>query len=473
MMMRRLIVLQVAAGGLALLLVGLLLGRLLLTPAQGTLLLLASGRTGSQVTAGPLQLHSAEGWLSLRQPGTVTVPKAPATATLAQVDVPAASYDGVRWGGAYLPIRFSVDKSQLMTVLLGVENERPVESEAYAGSEGVSLGLNELSGHMRSLPAFSLTDQFGRPYSNANVAGHDVIVAAFHTNCHETCPLYTGLFLELRKRLPPSVLLLEVTNDPVTDTPDVLRQYAGRFGASWTFLTGSPAALTDFWKPFDEELDTGGGNSHRSELALVDAHGFIRSYYLGTPDVGGTLPNSLASYLDPIGFGKLYTHGDGWGAAQIIDTLNQIGGTANGSSPGQGPARDFTLSSLDGGRVSLSALRGKPVLINFWASWCVPCRQEMPMIERVSRRYRTVVVLLVNERDSPSAARSFLDSIGLHGIDVPLDEDGKVGDLYGVTGLPTSFFVRSDGSLQGGYIGQMNESILTGHLGAITGSRPP
>ena len=89
------------------------------------------------------------------------------------------------------------------------------------------------------------------------------------------------------------------------------------------------------------------------------------------------------------------------------------------------------------------------------------------MIERVAKRYPGLVVLLVNERDSPSAASSFLSSIGLRAVDVPLDEDGKVGDLYGVSGLPTSFFVRADGSLQGGYIGQMNEAILTGHLGAI------
>jgi cytochrome oxidase Cu insertion factor (SCO1/SenC/PrrC family) len=97
------------------------------------------------------------------------------------------------------------------------------------------------------MPAFTLTDQFGRRFDNASIAGHEVVLAAFHTSCRETCPLYTGLFMQLRRELPPDVLLVEATTNPWEDGPDVLREYAGRVGASWTLLTGDPAALAAFW----------------------------------------------------------------------------------------------------------------------------------------------------------------------------------------------------------------------------------
>ena len=126
-------------------------------------------------------------------------------------------------------------------------------------------------------------DQFDRPFNNASIAGRLVVLAAFHTTGYETCPLYTGLFLQLRRQLPPAVMLVEATTDPTYDTPAVLRDFAGQHGASWLFVTGSPAAMTAFWKPFDVELSS--GDVHRSELAVIDDHGYIRSFYLGAPDV--------------------------------------------------------------------------------------------------------------------------------------------------------------------------------------------
>ena len=184
----------------------------------------------------------------------------------------------------------------------------------------MGLGLNELAGHFRVMPSFSLQDQFSRPFTNATIAGHDVVLAAFHTSCHETCPLYTGLFLQLRRQLPPSVLLVEVTTDPQEDTPDVLRAYAGRLGAGWSFVTGSPETLAAFWKPFDVELST--GDVHRSVLAIIDSHGYVRTYYLGTPDVGGKLPGSLRSVCPvPTRAGQM-------------ECLSLIRTNAGGSSPG-------------------------------------------------------------------------------------------------------------------------------------------
>jgi cytochrome c biogenesis protein CcmG, thiol:disulfide interchange protein DsbE len=439
-------------------------GRLLLAPVQGDLLVLASASSADRIEASTLELHTSAGWATVGRFAAHTVPAAPATTTLLESKAAVGPYDALRIGNEVTPIRIDVKQTVLVPILIGVAGGRPLKQAIYAGSEAVSLGLNELSGQMKQLPAFNLVDQFGRTFDNSSVAGHDVVLAAFHTTCHESCPLYTGLFLQLRQKLPPSVLLVEATTDPWEDPPDVLRRYAGSIGASWTFLTGDVAALADFWKPFDVELST--ADVHRSTLALIDSHGYIRSYYLGAPDVGGSLPAPLLDLLNSQGQDLLRGHGNGWGQAQVIDSLNSIGGVASPSSGGEGQAPDFALTSLNGERVSLSRYRGRPVLINFWATYCVPCRVEMPLIERMAVQHPKLVVLLVDERDSTPAARSFVNELHIRST-VLVDDDGKAGDLYRVVGLPTTLFVRADGSIEGRYLGQTDEQILSRHLTAI------
>jgi cytochrome oxidase Cu insertion factor (SCO1/SenC/PrrC family) len=445
--------------------IAVLLGlRFLLTPVKGELLVLTSARQSDRLPAAAVALHSSAGWLSVGSFNSRAVPAAPQTATLVQASLAVGSYDAVRIGQEVLPLQVQVVKDQLVPILVVVADGRATEHGAYAGTEGVNLGLNELAGQFRAVPPFSLLDQFGRPFTNASIAGRDVIVAAFHTTCHESCPLYTGLFLQLQKQLPPSVMLIEATINPWQDTPQVLREYAGRVGASWTFLTGDPAALTEFWKPFDVQLGT--GDVHRSTLALIDSHGYIKSYYLGAPDVGASLPPELASQLSPAGMRLAGSHGDGWGQAQILDSLNAIGGLRPTATGTEGEAMDFTLATLDGKQGSLSQFSGRPILINFWATYCVPCRVEMPLIEQVAKQHPRLVVLLVDERDSTAAARTFVAELHVRSR-VLSDVDGRVGDAYRVTGLPTTVFVRPDRTIEGRYIGQTNEQILHSHLAAI------
>jgi cytochrome oxidase Cu insertion factor (SCO1/SenC/PrrC family) len=456
--------LQLFAIGMAVAIAVLLGSRFLLTPVKGEVLVLTSARQADRLPAAAVALHSSAGWLTVGSFTSRAVPAAPQTTTLVQASLAVGSYDAVRIGQDVLPVRVQIVKDQLVPMLVVVANGRAAEHGGYAGNEGVTLGLNELAGQFRAVPPFSLLDQFGRPFTNASIAGRDVIVAAFHTTCHESCPLYTGLFLQLQKQLPPSVMLIEATIDPWQDTPQVLRDYAGRVGASWTFLTGDAAALSDFWKPFDVQLGT--GDVHRSTLALIDSHGYIRSYYLGAPDLGASLPPVLASQLSPAGMRLAGSHGDGWGQAQILDTLSAIGGLRTPATAAEGEAGDFTLATLDGNQASLSQFGGRPVLINFWASYCVPCRVEMPLIEQVAKQHPKLVVLLVDERDSTGAARTFVAGLKVRST-VLLDVDGKVGDAYRVDGLPTTVFVRPDRTIEGRYIGQTNEQILSSHLTAI------
>lgn len=260
------------------------------------------------------------------------------------------------------------------------------------------------------------------------------------------------------------MLLVEATTSPEEDTPEVLREYAGRVGASWTFLTGDPKSLAEFWKPFDVELSS--GDVHRSMLALIDAHGYIRTFYLGTPDVGGSLPSVLQAQLNSDGQELLRSHGNGWGRTQVTDTLRTIGSLAPASSAGEGSAPSFTLYTLDGQPVNLDDFRGRPVLINFWASYCAPCRAEMPLIERTAQQQPKLKVLLIDERDDLAAARRFVSELQLHST-VLYDPDGKVGDQYAMTGLPTTIFVRGDGSIEGRYVGQMPEGTLRSHVSSL------
>jgi cytochrome oxidase Cu insertion factor (SCO1/SenC/PrrC family) len=456
--------LQLSAVSLGLAFAALLGARLLLTPVKGDVLILVSARQADRLPASAVTLHSSSGWTMLGSFNARAVPTAPQTANLLQASAPVGAYDALRLGGEAIPVQVQVDQKLLAPILVAVAEGKPVKQGAYAGSESVSLGLSQLSGQMKAVPSFNLVDQFGRSVSNASIAGHSVILAAFHTSCRETCPLYTGLFLQLRKQLPPSVMMIEATIDPWQDTPEVLRDYAGRVGASWTFLTGDPAALSAFWKPFDVQL--GSGDLHRSTLALIDSHGYVRSYYLGAPDAGASLPPELASQLSPAGMRLAGSHGDGWGQAQVLDTLRAMGGLAQSGAAGQGPAPDFSVTTLDGRRVSLADYRGRPVVINFWASYCAPCRREMPMLQRVARAHPRMTLLLVDERDDRAAASAFVKDLGITSA-VPFDSDGKAGDLYQVSGLPTTVFIRAEGSIEGRYVGETNERILSPHLSAI------
>ncbi|HBY95207.1 MAG: TlpA family protein disulfide reductase [Ardenticatenaceae bacterium] len=125
-------------------------------------------------------------------------------------------------------------------------------------------------------------------------------------------------------------------------------------------------------------------------------------------------------------------------------------------------APNFSLERLDGGKASLADFRGKPVLLNFWASWCGPCRAEMPAIQRVATRHADdgLVVLLINQAEDSDTIYSYLDSIGVR-APVLLDPEGAASTAYRVRALPTTFFIARDGKVQDMTIGgPMTEAYL-------------
>jgi peroxiredoxin len=129
------------------------------------------------------------------------------------------------------------------------------------------------------------------------------------------------------------------------------------------------------------------------------------------------------------------------------------------------PAPVITAETVDGEQVSLSGLRGKVVILNFWATWCAPCREEMPALQERYEKYKDsdLVVLAVDFDETADDVRAFRDQLGLT-FPVLLDPGAAIQQLYRVRGYPTTYFVDRDGTIQVQHIGVMFEDQLDGYL---------
>jgi len=135
-------------------------------------------------------------------------------------------------------------------------------------------------------------------------------------------------------------------------------------------------------------------------------------------------------------------------------------------------APDFQLLNLDGQQVALSDFRGQPVLINFWAIRCAPCRYEMPLFQEIFEdskwMQKGLVILAVNEQESADDVRLFMAQNGLT-FTVLLDTTGEVGLRYGARGIPATLFIDKDGIIKNAVMGAFqNIAQIEQRLALIT-----
>lgn len=170
--------------------------------------------------------------------------------------------------------------------------------------------------------------------------------------------------------------------------------------------------------------------------------------------------------------GDILSGDDGEAGLESIPAFNEPATVGLAESSRNAPlpevgdtALDFTLLDLDGNAVTLSDLRGRPVVLNFWATWCPPCRLEMPALEDTQRDYQAhdVVVLTVNQSETGEQVRDFFDAVGL---DLPalLDSDGEVGIAYGAAYLPSTVFIDPNGQITAMHRGIISRSQIDGYM---------
>lgn len=455
-----------------------------------------AGQTSATVSAVDIEGAST---VHLALP-TRALSRAPTPTDLGVFPIPAGSYArlSVHLGAraVSVPVQLSVPASGLTPLLLAVRGDSVT---AYAGNDAVNLGLQLAGGRLTAIPDITFTDQNGRQARFSTLQQHRItVVAAFLTHCHESCPVYTAVLADLEKTLAQRgwadrVTVLEVTMDPERDTPDVLTAYARMTGATWPLLTADPSALRSFWDTWHATYEdvpytgtppidwyTGQPETHdvrhTSMAAIVDPQGYSAFILQGDPRLGHALSTPLATLLAPDAAAAAASgqHAS-WTLTDLldrVDTLANLPGEA-ARAPETAVRTDaaaptFSLPSLGGADVALADQRSHPVLLNFWATWCVPCRRELPLLAGVARQHPALRLLAVDEGESAADVQGFLHDVvgGTPPFTVLLDGQTSVGDRYSVVGLPVTVAIDAGGVVRWVHVGELSAALVDQALAA-------
>lgn len=151
--------------------------------------------------------------------------------------------------------------------------------------------------------------------------------------------------------------------------------------------------------------------------------------------------------------------------------IEEVGKEEVGINKGQ-IAPDFTLQTLDGKDITLSELKGKKVVLNFWATWCPPCKKEMPHLQKYyennakDENVEFVAVNLTYYNQTKEQVQQFADSYKIT-FPILLMEDSKIGEKYEVLTIPSTFFIDTDGKIQHQILGPLDEKLLGDYISKL------
>jgi cytochrome oxidase Cu insertion factor (SCO1/SenC/PrrC family)/thiol-disulfide isomerase/thioredoxin len=398
------------------------------------------------------------------------------------------------------PVALTMRSGGLVPLLLVV---RPSGITAAAGNDDVNHSLLAAAGQLLRPPDVTFVDQTGRSVPLHSLRGRVLVIAALDAHCHDTCPLYTALWADLQRVIrergwQDRVTIAEVSMDPERDTPQELAAYGRMAGATWPLLRTDPESTLSFWlslnatyykapaaNPAPIDWYTGQPETyhlhHDSLAAVFDQNGDARYLLQGNPQLGHSLSSALAQLMtggqsSAVGLEKVAS----WSLTDLLDRIDTVLGVPIESTRGvESAARagsrapEIALSGLDSKRVSLlhdEAVHA--VAITFWATWCTPCRHDLPLLAAAVREHPGLVVLAVDEGESSGQVRAYLQ--GVLGADASLlttvlDPDHSAGARYGVAGLPVTVFVGADGIVQAVRVGELQSADLAAVL-ARTGA---
>ncbi len=199
-------------------------------------------------------------------------------------------------------------------------------------------------------------------------------------------------------------------------------------------------------------------NARRRRSSAVALGLLLTLLFLSACGVGNSAPQekqAIALADLPAGFGR------GYPLAQV-DSQPAAGGLLKQGET----APDFSMVFDDGRYLQLSDLQGKPVVLNFWATWCGPCRLEMPELVKAAGADPNLVVLATDVQEARTPVEDFAAEFKMN-LPIVLDKDGKVRNLYRVPGLPTTYFIDKTGKIASVVVGPLTPQVLADRLAEI------
>jgi cytochrome oxidase Cu insertion factor (SCO1/SenC/PrrC family) len=342
---------------------------------------------------------------------------------------------------------------------------------------------------------FRLTDHHGKPFELQQMRGKVVLLFFGYTWCPTVCPESLTQMAQVLRELEDKaddIGVLFISVDPERDSVEKLAQYVPYFNSRVIGLTGSLTEIEQVTKAYRASYrlqkkspdDDNYTIDHTADIYVLDGNGKVASIVpfgmpaqhithvvrqmlsasatAATADIGTAASEPVSPSASPaIKPGPQTVTVTQQAAAPALKhrALSAFNGTL------QPPLQSFRPTDLQGKAYDLSAYAGKPVLINFWASWCPPCRAELPALNRAAGVLQAddIVTLAVNVGDSKAAVLRFLDE---YPIDFPvlLDEAGESMAQWAIKGMPTTVLLDSRGGIAFHVAGERvwdDEQILT------------